>query len=590
MRPPLLLAAVMLAITTSSVFAQSPTVAWAKASNGVFTANSNWSDNAAMGTARDAAGNVYTTGRFLGRMDFDPGPGFDTADTYIPPPDNSMYLVKYDSLGNFIWRRSVHKTMSNAIAIDDSGYIYTAGQLKGTATFGSGTTATTLTSIDSGLTGGDIFIAKWNGRGEFIWARRAGGTNPDMPMCLAVDHNGNVYMGGNYFSSQPVEFNATQPGSVTLPATQIQDGFLAKYSSAGTALWARAVTGSGGEQVNRIAVSPVNGMVVVSGYTTGGCTFPPNVTAYASHGQTDGFVAAYSSAGSFIRAKLLGGTDQDFAEGIIVDKSGDVIVTGYTYGTFQFDPAIPASATTLSGTTAGFIVKMNDTLGYKWSRCYTGPGYTTMNGIGVDDSANIYAAGNYQTSINLNPSVPGIAAAYTSNAVYEDMYLIKLRADGSYGWSMATACSKYVEPYGVFVDHQANIYVAGVYADTCSFYPGLAGASVRTSYWQAGMSGQNSYTVKYSQPKKVIAGVTPVASTLSGLSIYPNPASNQVTIEGMSTGDRASIYSITGQQVMSLAVHSSKQVFDVSLLPTGTYFLIMNNSSGTTGSVKITKD
>ena len=63
-----------------------------------------------------------------------------------------------------------------SIGVDASGNIYVTGYFQGTATFGSNT----LTSNGSS----DIFIAKLDSSGNWLWARNAGGSSRDIAMVL----------------------------------------------------------------------------------------------------------------------------------------------------------------------------------------------------------------------------------------------------------------------------------------------------------------------------------------------------------------------------------------------------------------------
>ena len=51
----------------------------------------------------DPLGEVYVTGKTMGTVDFDPGPG---QDIHVANGDWDIFLSKFDSSGNFIWART----------------------------------------------------------------------------------------------------------------------------------------------------------------------------------------------------------------------------------------------------------------------------------------------------------------------------------------------------------------------------------------------------------------------------------------------------------------------------------------------------
>ncbi len=112
--------------------------------------------DAGFSIAVDAFNNVYTTGRFDGTVDFDPGVG--TANLNSVATD--IFVQKMDASGNLIWAKSLGGfntvDLSYSIKVDPMGYVYTAGQIYGPADFDPGVDTTILRPVG----GIDIFVQK----------------------------------------------------------------------------------------------------------------------------------------------------------------------------------------------------------------------------------------------------------------------------------------------------------------------------------------------------------------------------------------------------------------------------------------------
>jgi uncharacterized protein (TIGR03437 family) len=178
----------------------------------------------------DGSGNVYTTGFFQGTADFDPGPGVFNMTS---AGGNDVFVSKLDSAGNFAWARRMGGTDSDGgdgVVVDGSGNVYTAGSFGGTVDFDPGPGVFNLTSAGDS----DIFVAKLDGDGNFVWAQQMGGTGSAFPeITIAVDAGSNVYATGGFRDTADFDPGA---GVFELTSAGARDIFVAKYndhSSAG---------------------------------------------------------------------------------------------------------------------------------------------------------------------------------------------------------------------------------------------------------------------------------------------------------------------------------------------------------------------
>jgi len=121
--------------------------------------------------ATDEAGNVFVGGGFTDFAAFD---SINGAYLLTSAGGSDAFLVKYDPGGNVLWATRAgggQDDSMNGIDVDEVGSCFVVGEFSGIANFGH----TNLASAGSL----DIFIAKYDKRGNLQWIEQAGGATGD---------------------------------------------------------------------------------------------------------------------------------------------------------------------------------------------------------------------------------------------------------------------------------------------------------------------------------------------------------------------------------------------------------------------------
>ena len=179
----------------------------------------------AYGVAVDASDSAYAVGRFQGTGDFDPGPG--TLNLTSAGIDDA-FIAKLDAAGNSLWAKRLGGTdfdFAIGVAIDAGGNVYTAGGFSTTVDFDPGAGTFNLTSAGDL----DVFVSKLDGSGNFVWARRLGGTAAESAEAAAVGVGGNLYTVG-YFGGT-ADFDPGV-GTFNLTSAGLEDVFVSKLAVA----------------------------------------------------------------------------------------------------------------------------------------------------------------------------------------------------------------------------------------------------------------------------------------------------------------------------------------------------------------------
>jgi len=413
------------------VQAQPPDLLWATSAGGS-------SFDSGKGIAVDSSGNAYVTGEFSGTVDFEGTSLTSNAGS------EDVFVAKYDANGNLLWATSAGGSDTEIgfdIAVDGAGNAYVTGEFSGTVDFDG-----TSLSSDGDF---DIFVAKYDAGGNFLWANSAGGSGFDRGRGIAVDSSGNGFVTGRF--SGTADFNGT-----SLSNAGGGDVFVAKYDASGNLLWATSAGGTESDAGLGIAVDSSGNAYVTGGF--GGTADFEGTSLTSNAGSEDVFVAKYDASGNLLWATSAGGSSRDFGLSVAVDSSGNAYVTGEFEGTADFNGTSLGS----TGVIAIFVAKYDASGNLLWATSAGGGGFDHGRGIAVDSSGNAFVTGRFSGTADFN----GTSLSSAGNL---DVFVAKYHASGNLLWATSAGGLTLDEGNGIAVDSSGNAYVTGEFEGTASF-------------------------------------------------------------------------------------------------------------------------
>ncbi len=509
--------------------------------------------------SRDNYGYLYVTGFFLDTAQFG-GTHLTTLGS------NEIFVAKLDANGNWLWAVRAGGTGDDkgmSISTDGDGNSYVTGYFSGTADFGS----TTLTSAGSA----DIFIAKLDPSGNWLWAKRAGGPYEDWGNIVAFD-NGYCYLTGRFQGTSSF-------GALTVSSAGSHDIFVARLDTNGNWFWVRSAGGTSWDEGDCVSTD-AGGNCYVSGYVYGAVNLGP-LTLDANG--DDAFVAKLDPDGNWLWANCCGGSGLAGAWSVSTDDSGNSAVTGPFTGTAIF------GTTTLqcSGSYDIFIARMDNEGNWVWARRaggnYVMADYTDVGCcISLDNNGDCYVNGYYY----------GAAADFGTivlpNGGFYNLYVTKLDIDGNWLWAITVAGISNDSCWGFCLDGEGNGYGTGAFSGTTDF-----GATSLTS------AGERDIWVgKLSSGVGIDDDLAPDLSGVSSLSdAWPNPfrvgatATIKAHVAERENGI-LTLYNLRGQIIQSQQLDSGPHeiVINGADLPAGIYlYQLKTPSSNSTKKLVLLK-
>ncbi len=335
------------------------------------------------GIAVDTAGNIYVGGS-SGSTDF---PVMNAIQSTYGGGFNDCIIFKLNSAGDsLLFSTFLGGSLNefvNDLAIDMLGNVFITGR--------TNSTNFPMQNAFQNSFGGnyDAYVTKFNSAGDtLLFSSYLGGADWDQGIGIDVDQYDNTYLTGMTASTDFPMMNAYQ-----LLIGGGNDAFITKIDSAGTTILFSTYFGGTNDDAGYAITLDDSSKIYITGKTLSG-DFPTQ-NAYQSvyAGTSDVFATKFNSNGdTLVYSTYLGGTGDDYSNGIAVDSVGQVYITGSTRST-DF-PIRDASQVANGGAYDAFVSVLSDDGSALLASTYLG-GYDWDHGYGIvlTDNHSQYIAG-----------------------------------------------------------------------------------------------------------------------------------------------------------------------------------------------------
>ncbi|MCD4774211.1 MAG: SBBP repeat-containing protein [Bacteroidales bacterium] len=335
-----------------------------------------------------------------------------------------------------------------AITVDDYGNSYVTGKIKGSATLG------TFTLSSAGEN--NIFVAKIDAKGNWLWVTQTGDNDYINVSGIAIDDTGNCYITGGFlrtanFGSHSITAHSSKKGDFDKV-----DAFVAKIDNNGNWKWAKKAGGSGSDEGYGISLDSFGNIYIIGTYYYTSAFGSYSISSSNDKWQT--FVAMMNKDGVWQWVSKIDGQKWGRSSGLSIatDKLGNSYVTGYFSSNTSLETIIKFDSypLELTGKCEVFVAKINMNGIWQWASKAVSMGEGFGKAISIDDFGNTYLTGYFKGKITFGND------SYISEKRY-DIFAAKIDANGNWIWSFCSSGEKDNRGSAITIDKAGNCYITG---------------------------------------------------------------------------------------------------------------------------------
>ena len=361
----------------------------------------------ASSVAVDNQGNTYITGNYMGTAVFG---SFSLPNR--SSGDRDVFVAKISPTGTFLWAARAGGTyydIGTAVTVDLAGNVYVTGTFNSNPIYFGATTTMSLARKGSN----DVFIAKLDPSGNWLWARRAGASLSDGGEAIAVDSNSNIYVTGVFQGAQTSGSYGTLPPFVGYGYSDI---FVTKLDTNGTFLWVTKAGGANSDNVKGLALDSQNNVFLCGSFASDSLNVGTIVLHNSATNNTmDAFVAKLDSSGNWLWARSSVGTAAESAYAIATDSAGNAYVTGFhqsaTFGNISL---------TSYGSYDAYVIKVDGNGNSIWAKTAGGTNWDYGWGVAAD-GGNVYVTGEFKGTAYFGGTSLNSYTASTSDVFFTSL-------------------------------------------------------------------------------------------------------------------------------------------------------------------------
>jgi hypothetical protein len=340
------------------------------------------------------------------------------------------------------------KIIPTDIDVDNQSNCLVTGIFSNSVDFGD----TILVSTDTTGLGGyhNVFVAKYDINGKFLWALQEGGEYTEEATGVAVNDDGVFYLAGSFQDTTTI-------GSIDLVSKGQYDIFIVKYDFEGNLLWVKSAGGQYFDEGRSIAVDPLGNCLLTGSFTVSLQFADTTITGLNAQ---DVFTAKYSPEGDLLWAETAIGPYTDWPWSIATDPSGNSYITG------SFEDSLVVDDTVLREPVPSgdmFVIKYDPNGNLLWANRDGGEQWDEGMGIAADQNGNCAVTGLFGA-----PATFGDTTITNSTGSW-DIFFAGYDSDGEHLWVQQAYGNEQDWSYSIASDDQGNFYVTGFFEGPCTF-------------------------------------------------------------------------------------------------------------------------
>jgi len=397
----------------------------------------------------DAIGNLYLCGTFEGDSIV---LGSDTL-MNSNPGTSDIFICKVSASGNFIWNLSVgglDADEATSLFTIAPGDIYVSGNFKSSMiNLGS--------SIFFNSGGSDLFLAKLDANGNFIWSNSFGASGDDSSHAVTVNGQGKVFLAGG-FASDSISFGGSSLHNLV---SGTSDAFICSFDSSGSLIWNKTITGINNEMAEGIS-SDFAGSVCLSGIYTSDTISIDSISMVNTNGSPDIFLMKFDSSGNVIWKNKASGSLDDISTDVTISSLGDIYSIGYF-----ISPELNSGPLYLTnvGNCMPFLIRYSSSGVILYGDQIIFPTSNDRSwDVATDSHGNAFITGWFRSS-----SIHFDTFEVRNTNTGYDLFIVKYDSAGNVSWTKSNTGKGFDFAGSLCIDPFDNIFITGFFSDTISF-------------------------------------------------------------------------------------------------------------------------
>ncbi len=215
-------------------------------------------------------------------------------------------------------------------------------------------------------------------------------------------------------------------------------------------LWSKPLGGLDVQRARALAVDK-DSNVLVTGEMQGSLDIGSGLS-FTSAGLTDIFLVKLNSSGKHLWSWRLGEAEEQFARGLAVDGSGNVVLVGYYRGTIGFSGS---SVSVSSGLERDlFMIKLSAQGEPLWAQSFGGDSGQYGYDVALAEDDSIALTGTFEGTVSFGGSA-------LVSAGDNDILVARFESTGEHKWSKRFGDSLEQKAQSVAIDALGNVLISG---------------------------------------------------------------------------------------------------------------------------------